>query len=145
MEEAKNRIDGGDTESVRELLNNLIDKVHQDISLVNQSLSMSLNGTVANRSIANQSIANQSIANQTLANQSKISNASNNVTQLSNNRTETSVLGLLRDLFGEKEENPSPIETISKVNILSRSLKELSATMSSKDLRTFFLIQKMMI
>lgn len=137
MEEAKNRLDGGaDHESIKSLLNNLLDKVQKDISIVNQSMTNSLNGTLANQSVINQSIVNQTVVNDQAAPNPSIT--IKNVTfgntptlnRTSNTKNETSILGLLHDLFKEKEDS-NPIENISKLNILSRSLKDASSVLSN--------------
>ena len=111
MEDAKNRIDnGGDVDAIKNLLNGIIDKVQLDMSLVNNSMA-SLNGTLANQT--NTTVLNQTTPakNQTLSN-----------TTVSNSKNETSILGLLADLFREDRHEKNPIENINKLNLLSRSL-----------------------
>lgn len=146
MEDAKNRIDGGDTETVKNILNCLIDKVQADMSMVNTSLSKSLlngtlNQTANNTAISNTTINtainnkatkvanNSTIANNTIANNTPSKSFLNNTT-----KNDTSILGLLADLFRENKPGveKSPIETITKLNILSRSLKEATNLSASK-------------
>lgn len=135
MEEAKNRIDGGDVDVVKKVLNNLIDRIQQDISTVNNSMSTSLSATLANQTATNNTMLNNTALNNTTTpltpSNTTASNTSISNTAISNTKNETSILGLLYDIFSEKEEK-NPIETISKLNILSRSLKDVSATLSSK-------------
>lgn len=112
MEEAKNRIDNGtDSETVKNLLSNLIDKVQQNISLMNNSLNNSLNATVSNQTVLGNATTN-----------------GNNLTSISNTKNETSILNLLADLFREDRHDKDPVENICKLNVLSKSLKNLSAS-----------------
>lgn len=150
MEDAKNRIDGGDSEAVKNLLNNLIDKVQSEMSIVNQSINKSLlNGSVSNQSVLNNTVTNNtptsinssrptptnnSMVNNSVVNNSVMNSATPTKSFLNNStKNETSILGLLADLFREKkEEEKNSIENISKWNILSRSIKDLSNMSTSK-------------
>ena len=116
MEEAKNRIDGSnDAEAIKGLLNNLIEKVQNDISLVNSTI--------------NASSVNQTLLTNTTAKIKDNTTTANNTTLLSaNSKNETSLLGLLADLFRDDRHERNPIENINKLNLVNRSLKELSAS-----------------
>lgn len=141
MEEAKNRIDGSnDAEAIKSLLSNLIEKVQNDISFVNNSINASsvnqtlLNITTpkinGNTTMANTTMANTTNANNTVANNTAIAN---NTTLLSSqSKNETSLLGLLADLFREDRHERNPIENIRKLSLVNQSLKELKDLSASK-------------
>ena len=123
MEEAKNLIDGSnDTEAIKSLLSNIIEKVQKDISVVNNSINASsLNQTLLNNTTATAKINGN---NTTVA---------NNTTLLSSNsKNETSLLGLLADLFRDDRHERNPIENISKLSLVNKSLKELSNLSASE-------------
>lgn len=134
MEDAKNRIDGGDSDAVKNLLNNLIDKVQSDMSQVNCSINKSLiNGSALNQSVLNNTVTNNTPTSMngsraTPTNTSLLNTTTPSKSFLNNTtKSETSILGLLADLFREnKNEEKNSIENISKWNMLSRSIKDLS-------------------
>lgn len=125
MEEAKNRIDGtsNDSEAIKSLLSNIIEKVQKDMSLVNASINASsLNRTLLNNTTATAKINGN---NTTVA---------NNTTLLSSaSKCETSLLGNLADIFCREDwHERDPIDKISKLCLVSKSLKELSNLSASK-------------
>lgn len=128
MEEAKNRIDSSnDTEAIKSLLSNLIEKVQADMSMVNTSI----NASSVNQTLLNNTTATAKInGNTTMANNTTIAN---NTTLLSSHsKNETSLLGLLADLFRDDRHERNPIENISKLSLVNRSLKELKDLSASK-------------
>lgn len=140
MEEAKNRIDGSnDAEAIKSLLSNLIEKVQNDISFVNNSINASsVNQTLLNITTpkinGNTTMANTTMANTTMANTTNANNTvANNTTLLSSqSKNETSLLGLLADLFREDRHERNPIENIRKLSLVNQSLKELKDLSASK-------------
>jgi hypothetical protein len=121
MEEAKNRIDNvTDKDQIKGLIDNLIEKVQQDLSFINSSSNQTINDTLSNQTVLNNTAKSLKNNNTTVGN-----------TTVSNSKNDTSILGLLADLFRNDRHEKNPIENISKLNALNRSLKDLSASLSA--------------